>query len=97
MTTSYKREQMQRGERRAHYLVGLQWHAGAFFIINAFFWLMDIGLGQEGVQWAYWIAIPWAVALAFHALAYLIVGRQIEERKARDFARKEQDQAGSRS
>ena len=83
----------RRSERRAHFLVGLEWHIGAFVIINVFFWLMDVGLGQEGVQWAHWIAVPWALALAFHALAYSIDGRQTKARKTQEFLRKEQNES----
>lgn len=73
--------------RRARYWSGLVWHAGAFLIINAFFWLMDMGLGQSGAQWWYWIAIPWAFALAFHGLAYYVDGRRLEDRAAEKFER----------
>lgn len=70
-----------RARRRAAYLTGLLWHTGAFLIINAFFWLLDLGLGEGGLDWAFWITGVWGFALAFHALAYLIDGRGVEERK----------------
>jgi 2TM domain len=62
--------------RRAQYLTGLMWHVGAFLIINAFFWVLDLLVGQSGIQWAYWITLFWGFALAFHVLAYLVVGRR---------------------
>jgi hypothetical protein len=62
--------------RRAKYLTGLMWHIGAFLIINAFFWILDAMTGQAGIQWAYWITLFWGFALAFHVLAYLVVGRR---------------------
>ena len=62
--------------RRAKYLTGLMWHVGAFLIINAFFWILDAMTGQAGIQWAYWITLFWGFALAFHVLAYLVVGRR---------------------
>jgi hypothetical protein len=62
--------------RRARYLTGVMWHVGAFLIINVFFWVLDLITGQEGVQWAYWITLFWGFALAFHVLAYLVVGRR---------------------
>jgi hypothetical protein len=74
-----------RAQRRAKYLTGLMWHAGAFLIINAFFWVLDLVVGQDGLQWSFWITIFWGVALAFHALAYLVAGRQVEERKAQEY------------
>jgi uncharacterized membrane protein YhaH (DUF805 family) len=62
--------------RRARYLTGVMWHVGAFLIINAFFWILDLLVGQAGVQWAYWITLFWGLAVAFHVLAYLVVGRR---------------------
>jgi hypothetical protein len=71
----------EQARRRARYLTGLLWHTGAFVIVNAAFWVLDIGLGQNGLQWAFWITGVWGFALAFHALAYFIDGRGVEERK----------------
>ena len=67
--------------KRAAYDVGLLWHVGAFVIINAFFWLLDIMVGAPGVQWAFWITLFWGFALLFHVLAWLIDGRQVEQRR----------------
>lgn len=53
-------------------------------IINAFFWIMD-AMGAGGTNWAFWITGFWGLALAFHALAYFVDGRQIEARKARQY------------
>ena len=33
------------------------------------------------MNWSIWITLFWGFALAFHGLAFLIDGRQIEERK----------------
>ncbi len=75
----------QRARRRAKYLVDLLWHAGAFLIINAAFWIMDLTLGAPGIQWAIWVTAPWAFALVFHALAYAIDGRDLERRRAEHY------------
>ncbi len=56
--------------------VGLLWHIGAFLILNAFFWFLDLVIGQEGIQWAFWITLFWGLALAFHALAWAVADRQ---------------------
>ena len=64
---------------RARYLPALLWHVGTFVLINAFFWGMDLAVGRSGLQWAHLITAVWAFALVFHALAYLIDGRPIEE------------------
>ncbi len=74
----------ERARRRARYLAGLVWHTGAFLIINTFLWLLDL-LGPGGINWAFWVTAAWAFALAFHALAYVVDGRQLEERRAQEY------------
>ena len=71
--------------QRAKYLTGVLWHAGAFVIINVFFWVLDLITGQSGLQWAYWISLFWGFALLFHVLAWLIDGRQMERRLTRRY------------
>lgn len=73
-----------RARRRAKYLSGLVWHAGTFVIINAFFWFLD-SLGSGGINWSIWITAAWGIALAFHVLAYLVEGRQMEDRKTEQY------------
>ncbi len=85
-----------RARERARYLTGLLWHAGAFVIINAFLWSLDLFLGQNGLQWAFWITAPWGLALAFHALAYFVDGRQLEDRKAREYLEEDRRHAARR-
>jgi hypothetical protein len=84
-TLEQRNETTENAERRATYLTGLLWHIGVFLIINGFFWAIDLALGEEGVQWAMWITAIWSFALAFHVLAYLIDGRQVRERKTRQY------------
>ena len=82
-----KREPLTPEERardRAEYLAGLIWHAGTFVIINAFFWFLDLWGGQ-GINWSIWITAAWGLAVAFHALAYLVDGRQLEDRKTEQY------------
>lgn len=57
------------------------WHIGTFLVINAFFWLLDIVTGADGVQWAYWITIFCGLAMAFHVVTYVVGGSGLEERK----------------
>lgn len=47
----------------------LWWHTGIFVAVNAFIWVQDIAIGG-GVNYAYWITIPWAIGLAIHAAMY---------------------------
>lgn len=79
-----------RAEQRAEYLSGLVWHAGAFVIINAFLWILDIVL-SGGVGWAFWVTLTWGFALAFHALAYAVDGSRLRERAAARYLRKERE------
>lgn len=80
-------------QRRAKYLTDLLWHVGAFSIVNAFFWLLDVFTGADGVQWAYWITLFWGFALLFHALAWMIDGRQLQRRRAEHYLERDRHAA----
>lgn len=94
MGTDRTPSEAELAQRRARYLTGLLWHLGAFVIINAFFWMLDLLLGEPGLQWAYWITIFWGLALAFHVLAWLIDGRQVERRRAERYLDRDQHPRG---
>ena len=91
MTSSAGQPAEVRARKRARALTDLVWHVGAFVITNAFLWMLDLFLGQEGAQWAYWVTAAWGFALAFHVLSYLVSGRQMEERKAQQYLEQERD------
>ncbi len=74
----------ERARSRAEYLSDLIWHAGTFVIINGFLWFVDLN-GDGDANWAYWITAGWGIGLAFHALAYLVDGRSLEDRKTEEF------------
>jgi len=86
-TTTVPDEQL--AQRRAKYLTGLVWHVGAFVIINAFFWILDLWTGASGLQWAFWITLFWGFALLFHALAWFVDGRQLERRRTQRYLERE--------
>ena len=46
-------------------MTDLVWHSGFFLVVNAFLWLQDIALG-DGLNYAFWTTIPWAIGLAIH-------------------------------
>jgi protein-S-isoprenylcysteine O-methyltransferase Ste14 len=50
-------------------------HTGVFMIVNAFVWAQDYALG-DGLNYAYWLTIPWGIALIGHAVAYFVRGRR---------------------
>jgi hypothetical protein len=42
-------------------------HTAVFAAVNAFLWLQDILIGG-GLNYAYWVTIPWGIGLVAHAL-----------------------------
>lgn len=94
MSPSTPQTAEERARARARYLTGLLWHAGAFLIVNAFLWILDLTLAGGGLDWAFWITGAWGFALAFHVLAYLVQGRQVEERKTRQYLAAEEGRDG---
>lgn len=51
-------------------------HAVVFLIVNAFIWVQDIAIGG-GVEYAFWVTIPWGIGLLAHAVAhYIAAGRE---------------------
>jgi hypothetical protein len=44
-------------------------HAGVFTAVNAFVWIQDFAIGG-GLDYAFWLTIPWAIGLAIHAGFY---------------------------
>ncbi len=58
-------------------LSDLLWHTGIFVVVNAFIWLQDIAIGG-GVDYAFWVTIPWAIGLGIHALVYMFSPRPVE-------------------
>lgn len=49
----------------------LMWHLGAFLVVNAFVWTQDAVIGG-GIDYAYWLTIPWGIGLAIHALTFYL-------------------------
>ena len=79
--------------RRARYLTGLAWHAGAYVILSACFAGLDL-LGDRMFGWSIWIMAVWGLALAFHGLAYLVDGTGLEARRTRAYLRKRNVEKG---
>lgn len=51
-------------------LADLLWHSGIFVAVNAYIWVQDFAIGG-GLDYAYWVTIPWAVGLATHSIVYM--------------------------
>lgn len=43
-------------------------HAAVFLVVNAFLWAQDLALGG-GLDYAFWVTVPWGVGLVAHAAA----------------------------
>lgn len=43
-------------------------HATAFTLVNAFVWVQDLVIG-DGLNFAWFITVPWAIGLGAHAIA----------------------------
>jgi hypothetical protein len=51
-------------------LAGLITHIIVFVLVNGLLWLQDI-LAGGGLEYAYWVTIPWGIGLLAHVVAYL--------------------------
>ncbi|MCV2393628.1 2TM domain-containing protein [Actinotalea sp. M2MS4P-6] len=65
MITGRSREGAEHSARSD--LVG---HAIVFVLVNGFLWAQDLALG-DGVNYAWWVTVPWAVGLGVHATTVL--------------------------
>ena len=50
-------------------------HAVIFAIVNAFLWAQDFALGG-GLDYAYWITIPWGIVLLGQAVGQYVAGHR---------------------
>jgi len=58
---------------------GLMTHLAIFVLVNALLWTQDIATGG-GLEYAYWVTIPWGIGLLAHIVAYMIGSlRRLEE------------------
>jgi len=64
------RRNPQPKEQQGEY-ANLMWHIGAYVVVNALLWFQDIAAGG-GLEYAYWVTIPWGVGLAAHITAYVV-------------------------
>lgn len=46
----------------------LAWHTALFLVVNAVLWAQDLIIGG-GLDYAYWVTIPWGVGLVIHIVA----------------------------
>lgn len=49
----------------------VMWHVGFYVVVNAFLWIQDFAAGG-GLNYAYWVTIPWGIGLAAHITAYVV-------------------------
>ena len=90
-----KEEAYLRAKKKVEALVGFYWHLAIYIVVNIFL-ILVVGLksdsGFTGFG-TYATAIFWGVGLLFHFIGVfgpdLIFGRDWEERKIKDFMKKE--------
>lgn len=80
----------ERARKRTEEWQGFWWHVAAFIVVNVFLWAID-WIVVDGIQWAFWVTLPWFIGLAFHTAAYLIEVRGVSERKYEEFLRRERE------
>jgi hypothetical protein len=56
-----------RARRRTEDVWAFFLHVGLFVAINGWIWMVDLTNG-DGIEFAYWITIPWAILLVLHGL-----------------------------
>lgn len=71
-------------QRRAHaerskVREGFVWHLGTYLIMMGFFAAIAV-MADTGFRWVLWVAIPWGLGIAFHALAFVIEGTRLVRR-----------------
>ena len=77
----------QRARRRAEEYISLLWHIATYVIVVPFLFFIDWRDNQY-IDWAYWAAIPWGVALVFHAASYFM-GSSFRDRAYERFLEQE--------
>ena len=79
-----------RAMQRAEDFSAVLWHIGTYVVINAFMWFIDWNAG-DGIQWAFWVSIPWGIGLAFHILSYVIEDGGLMQRRYQKFLAEERE------
>jgi hypothetical protein len=66
-------------ERRAASRARVRWtlklHVAAFLMLNFAFWIIDVGLTSEGLDWALKVSLLWGLALVAHIVVYAAADR----------------------
>lgn len=71
-----------RARKRASDVTGFFWHLGAYLVITTFLWLIiDAAV--------FWVAVPWGLGLAFHALATFLDTSGFEARRYEQYLAEE--------
>ena len=93
-TTTSSLTPEERARKRTEEWQGFWWHVATFIVVNVFVWAIDWITG-DGIQWAYWVTLPWFIGLAFHIAAYVIEIRGISEHKYEEFLQRERERDGA--
>ena len=71
-TTTPIERRRARGKAREDFV----WHLGTYLIMMGFFVAIALMSGSS-FTWVLWIAIPWGLGVAFHALAFIVTGTRM--------------------
>ena len=67
-------------------------HLVVFAVVNTFIILQDLAVG-DGLQWAYWVFIPWGFGIVAHAAAVFVWSPAWMQRRLEDMEEKEKEHA----
>lgn len=73
-----------RARQRLEDISAFLWHLGVYVIVNLFLWLVT---GSATV--AFWVAVPWGLGLAFHALAVMLSSERFESTRYVEYLEEE--------
>jgi len=72
-----ERLELEAGRRRRWKIrEDFAWHFGTYLIMVGFFLTIALIVGGD-MGWVLWIAAPWGLAVAFHAMATIITGTDL--------------------
>ena len=78
-STAVAPDRSAQAEERSKVREGFVWHLGTYLIMMGFFTAIALMAGT-GFVWVLWVAIPWGLGVAFHALAFVVEGTRLVRR-----------------
>lgn len=79
-------------KRRAAEVREFVLHLIVFVVANTFIVLQDLAI-SDGLQWAYWVFVPWGIGLIAHAVAVFVWSPAWMQRRLDEMEEKEKEHA----